>query len=91
MLDLSPDDMHHNYCNQTPRASPPLLIVQSAVIYCSPAEGLLIFCLIIPVGGNGAAPHTSICQMKKCSLLEKKSLEMQQLILALIKRIEKCC
>lgn len=61
MLNLNLDDMHRNYCNQTPQASPPLLIVQSIMIYCSPAVGLLIFWLIIPVGGNNAVLHISIC------------------------------
>lgn len=59
MLDLNLDDMHRNYCNQTSRASPPLLIVQSTVIYYCPAERLFIFWLIIPVGGD--ALHSSVC------------------------------
>lgn len=61
MLNLNLDDMHRNYCNQTSQALPPLLIVQSVMIYRSAAEGLLIFCLIIPVGGNNTVLHRSIC------------------------------
>lgn len=41
------------------------------MIYCGPAEWLLIFCLIIPVGGDNAVLHTSICRVKKCCSREK--------------------